>query len=144
MPTLAEQKKNREIWAKALESGEFNQAQARLGNPQHGMCCLGVGCHVLGVDYNPDDAFPPAEFARLVGLPSDEIYVNGQIEGAYEGGRTLVEDNDEHQLTFPEIAKVIRTEPSLWEESDYHQAGMSELDASEAENRKLDELGFTL
>lgn len=143
--TLEEQKRNREVWAKALESGKFKQTKGKLGSPDEGMCCLGVGCFVLGVKYNPDDSFPPVEFAKLVGLPYDEDYVHdNMIEGNFEGGNSLVVLNDEYALPFPHIANVIRTEETLWMESDYHQALMEEAKGIADEMREIDEKGFNI
>jgi len=137
MPTLEQQKRNRDIWAKALESGKFKQIDGELGTARGGMCCLGVGCYVLNVPYTPDDAFPPVEFAQLVGLPYEPDYIGDGIEGTFKGGN-LVECNDTLKLSFPEIAKIIRTEPTLWEESDFHQAGLATAAAAQAELDALD------
>jgi len=139
-----EQKRNRETWAKALDSGKFKQTNGELGTLEAGMCCLGVGCFVLGVKFNYDDSFPPVEFAQLVGLPYDEDYIHeNQIDGVYEGG-SLVTDNDEYKLTFPEIAHVIRNVKSLWVESDYHQSGMLEAKKQAEEMLALDDNGLDI
>lgn len=115
-----EQLKNREIWATALESGKFEQAGGSLGSLSAGMCCLGVGCFVLGIPFDPTDSFPPPEFCKKVGLPHDDgLYA--ELDGTYDGG-SLVNDNDERKLSFPEIAQVIKTNETLWAGSAYQDA----------------------
>jgi hypothetical protein len=108
-------------WAAALESGEFEQGYGSL-NKDGKFCCLGVACEVairegvpVKVDvpyeggachYDRDDALLPASVQAWLGLANND--------GAYEGGRSLIGDNDARELTFKEIAQIIRTEDSLY------------------------------
>lgn len=127
MSTPAEQAMNRLIWSAALRSGQFKQTKEKLGDLEQGMCCLGVGCHVLGVEYNPEDAFPPKEFCDKVGLlvlAEHDVEINGEFDGG-----SLVHLNDVDELSFPEISLVIETNPSLWEDSDFQQARVAAHEA---------------
>lgn len=132
MPATEEQLKNRRIWIAALESGKFKQGTGELGSPEDGLCCLGVGCFVLGLKYDPEASYPTEAFCRKVGLPFDDA-LGIEREGQYCGG-TLVNDNDEKKLSFPEIAKIIATEETLWVESDYQEGILQDALAVERED----------
>jgi hypothetical protein len=101
-------KEARELWAQALESGQYKQGYGRLAPDDQRHCCLGVACELavqakVIPDYDPWDgdlaAYEPVR--EWLGLATDE--------GAYEGGN-LVKDNDTAR-TFTEIAATIRAEP---------------------------------
>lgn len=128
MPKLAEQALNRLIWTAALRSGRFEQTKERLGSLEDGMCCLGVGCHVLGIPFDPSDSFPPEEFCKKVGLGYVEF---AEINGEYDGG-SLVNLNDVEEKTFPEISLIIENTPSLWEGSDFQEGRLAEHEAEQA------------
>ena len=54
-------------WIKALRSGKYRRAQGQLRKGR-GFCCLGVLCHINGIDFNPCDGSLPTEFRKRVGL----------------------------------------------------------------------------
>lgn len=104
-------------WAKALDSGEYSQSYHALRSAD-GFCCLGVLCN-LHAQAHPeiaarqvfDDSYLgsttalPQEVVEWSGMASDEGYINRDF--------CLIDLNDDGQVTFPEIAKVIR---KYWKE----------------------------
>lgn len=139
MEPTNEQLNNRRIWIEALESDKLPQGQGSLGDANVGFCCLGLGCYVLGVKYDPSDSFPPKAFCDKVGLPYDEELLGTDLDAQYVGGN-LVNDNDARLLSFPYIAQIIKTTPSLWKESDFQQARLAEEQAAIDEaNSSFDE-----
>lgn len=38
-------------WVKALRSDRYKQAKGTLRTPNGRMCCLGVLCHIQGIDW---------------------------------------------------------------------------------------------
>lgn len=125
---------NRRIWTAALRSGKFPQTREKLGDPVNGMCCLGVGCYVLGIPFKAEDAFPPKAFVDAVGLG---IVDEAEINGEYDGG-SLVHLNDVDRHPFPIIADVIDNNPSLWVESDFQEARIQAAEEEAAEWDRLD------
>lgn len=108
-------KEARELWAQALESGEYQQGDGQLTRVvdcEELDCCLGVACklaieHGVIAEYDGDDgelsAYRPVQ--EWLGLQG--------AEGEYRHGGSmlsLVADNDSG-VTFPEIAETIRAEP---------------------------------
>lgn len=127
---------NREIWAQALESGQFIQGKHYL-KYQHNngdekdmlrYCCLGVGCEIMGL---PDEkryyidmaiyAFtesgmsvfvsyisPPKSFCDAVGLGPD------QHDEAFDLNVSVMADaNDSGMVSFNQFARVLRGEDIL-------------------------------
>ncbi len=80
----------------------------RLGDTDNGFCCLGYGCHVLGVDFIGSDALS-AELVNLTGLLS--------AGGTFKEGRKfyklsgLADINDMTNAGFKRIARLMRTKP---------------------------------
>lgn len=121
---------NQRQWVKALRSGEFQQAREYLhvierdGQPNVGMCCLGVACilaavpqvkeqggfdgktdeRLLVINYGSSAASAPKEVVDWLGL-RDSL---GRLEGGEPGLATM---NDEHGKTFDEIADFVEANP---------------------------------
>lgn len=99
-------------WAKALESGEYEQGIGQLRTSRNEFCCLGVLCNLHAED-NPDVAKKQkskTKYMTCTGVLPDEVIqwadmcsTLGCIQET-----SLAELNDKSELTFPEIAKVIR------------------------------------
>lgn len=126
------QVRNRRIWTAALRSGKFTQTREKLGDVEGGMCCLGVGCYVLGIPYNPIDAFPPKAFVDAVGLGIVDSVDETDFNGEFAEG-SLVNLNDVEGMSFPEIATVIDNNPSLWAGSDYQEARIAAYEEEKEE-----------
>lgn len=101
-------------WVKALDSGEYKQTEGKLRDGRDNFCCLGVLCNIHAYDhpevaaaqldsweYLGSDTELPEEVMKWAGMQS----MTGQIKGRSE---SLIDFNDCHGLTFPQIAKVIR------------------------------------
>lgn len=108
--TRSEQRTNRRKWTAALRSGEYRQCVAELIDENEAYCCLGVACDLAikeGVletsmeKLRPKVALP-IEVQEWLGLAS--------CTGTYKGG-SLIRANDTLNLTFPEIADIIESEP---------------------------------
>ncbi len=80
----------KQLWIDALRSGDWKQCTGAYSDKHGGFCCLGV----LG---------------KIIGTPlcSDGIAQTGLTDLQ---GVQCVRMNDEHRLTFPEIADVIEKE----------------------------------
>ena len=98
---------NREKWAKALESGEYQQCQYTMFDGK-GHCCLGVAAVVL-LNETPRNGS---------GKPGD--LVNYQLYASVENalglplhlGRSKFTDlNDNEKRSFKEIAEEVRKLP---------------------------------
>lgn len=109
-------------WAKALESGEYAQGTGVLRTEvTNKFCCLGVLCNLHAQD-NPDMAATQTEphiyFEYDTELPDEVVDYSGMrnregkfydfIVKDYPQAHSLIDLNDEEELTFPEIAKIIR------------------------------------
>lgn len=110
---IAEWKRNRKKWVKALRSGEYRQATGRLFDGG-GYCCLGVLCVIAGMepDEGPDDyyfddelAFAPPQAMQFVGLVNKTGSQNDVLQRA-----SLIGQNDSG-ADFGEIADIIESDP---------------------------------
>lgn len=106
---IAEWKRNRKKWVKALRSGEYEQGRLALYS-RDGHCCLGVLCEVAGMKprgragdyfYGTQDTYAPPKAMRFVGL--------ARKDGDF-GGEELTSLNDDGK-SFSEIADIIESEP---------------------------------
>ena len=96
-------------WIETLLKTRMKQGKGELGNSKRGYCCLGVGCKVLGVNYDPDEA-SDKDFSESVGLWDEEgrAYDSEQdkpISAWVLGHEALTALNDDVQFTFNQIAK---------------------------------------
>lgn len=106
----------KEIWATALESGEYQQVQEMMWDGGGGFCCLGVladlcgkavgvPVHARSEVLTQRDAEYPSEFVtRWAGFPEGVGDPKLTIDGTYLDAS---EHNDNH-VPFKKIAKAIR------------------------------------
>ena len=102
-------------WVEALRSRRFEQGKNFL-NLGGKFCCLGVACVLAGVEgveveggkvaYSGFIASLPLSVCEWLGIPLDNVNVNGMMEGVEGGMINLAELNDAG-FTFGEIADVI-------------------------------------
>lgn len=107
-------------WAAALESGDYKQIDGslRIGNS---FCCLGVLCNIhaqkhpeiasLELDkhaYLDAEVDLPNEVADWSGMHSHQGKIQSGVHYKGQKYNCLIELNDIADMTFPEIAKVIR------------------------------------
>jgi hypothetical protein len=98
----------RELWCRALESGEYAQATGRLRDG-FGFCCLGVACE-LAMQQDIIEEYEASD-GTLANYPSVREWLGlADEEGCYESRSTLTDLNDGGK-SFAEIAAVIRSEP---------------------------------
>lgn len=128
---------NAYAWISALVATDLKQGQGMLGNELEGFCCLGLGCHVLKLPYEPDDGESDA-FQELVGLRFFDGLAYFGYPDEDDDGHTpsfnsilkfidelglereniayinLVAFNDSLNMTFKQIAKVLKRFPHLF------------------------------
>ena len=94
-------------WIDGLLVTRHKQGRKRLGNREVGFCCLGYGCHVIGIDYIPTMGFS-RNFAVNVGLSHREGFLIPE-EAARVGAdyTTLADLNDRAGWSFNQIAKLM-------------------------------------
>lgn len=107
---------NQRKWVDALRSGEFKQTTGSLQDGD-AYCCLGVACVVAEREGLPikrrelsqeiiggDMSCQPASISEWLGIREE----NGQHEHDETfSSDTLVDLNDQEEMTFPEIADHI-------------------------------------
>jgi hypothetical protein len=87
-------KRVKELWVKALRSGEYKQGTGHLRDKNNNFCCLGVLCNihaqenpnssmikdsVKGEDfytYGGSSVLPPVAVQKWAGIYNKDIYVN--------------------------------------------------------------------
>lgn len=101
-------------WSKALESGEYKQGTGQLRKGDK-FCALGVLCN-LHAQEHPEIATKERVKSRYLGavteLPLDVMLWAGMIScnGYISSGNSVVGMNDGLEMSFKEIAKVVRKE----------------------------------
>lgn len=107
-------------WAKALESGEYQQTRGELRNTV-GFCCLGVLCNIHAQEH-PEIAAEQTSMYEYLGeeteLPFEVRDWAGMdsISGKFPRGLikevptadSLIDLNDDAEWNFKQVAKVIR------------------------------------
>jgi hypothetical protein len=88
-------------WVKALRSGEFKQARERLASPS-GYCCLGVACQIEGIDFDPDEIWPPSTFSSIHNLERKP-----PNSGTFLTARSFLAHLNDSGKPFSEIADYI-------------------------------------
>lgn len=96
----------REVWASALESGEYSQGRGRL-KPPEGFCCLGVACDLFPGEgeWRPEGP-APAPYSYFL-MPTGEKYSTfmppevAKMLGISENGEYILESLSEE--TFAEV-----------------------------------------
>lgn len=117
-------KKTRE-WLRALESGNFKQTQESLYNKidgkSYGYCCLGVACQLNGFTKAKDDRsgmiVPDNIKLKERFIPNSEVpNTFFEKEFNFKKGTTdaCVDMNDSSRMTFKQIAKKLRSNPSKY------------------------------
>lgn len=121
-------------WVEALESGDYEQTKGKLHRVEPddfegeevpaGYCCLGVLCDLAvkeGVIPPPifnkavgyalymgdPDSLPPL-VQMWAGIERGNPYVDYEYPDGDSGEDTLANLNDEQDMSFPEIAKIVR------------------------------------
>ena len=110
-------KRVKEMWVKALRSGEYEQTQERLCN-KNGYCCLGVLCDLHaketgqawdsypeGYEYVGESGVLPDVVAVWAGL-GDEDWMKEDSNDPKVNGVCLSKRNDDG-MGFAEIADLI-------------------------------------
>ena len=101
-----EQAVNAVTWIKALDTTTEKQGKQQLGDKLIGFCCLGLGCSVLGINYDPEKG-ASKQFKVKVGLRTS-------TGSNVKRDNSLVQLNDTLNFTFKEISKVMRLEPEQY------------------------------
>jgi hypothetical protein len=115
-----EQLELRRKWLEALRSGEFQQGtgalKRKIGSDRFEYCCLGVLCEITGdrdgwqvvmantYSFHRVNGYLAPDIRKAVGLR----YGDGQLPG----GESLVQINDDRQMSFAEIADWIEKNAS--------------------------------
>lgn len=89
-------------WIEALLSGEYKQGKYKLGNPKKGFCCWGLGCYIVGREFQGSDVWDN-EFYNDIGLNHHEA----QITPKFYKHDSLVTVNDETIAGFKRIGKYL-------------------------------------
>ena len=90
-------------WIEALLSGEYKQSKSGvLGNAEMGFCCWGLGCHVVGTEFDYTRLWN-WEFSHDVGFNR----VSGRVHTEYRGEDMLSEINDKTKATFQDIGHML-------------------------------------
>lgn len=125
MKPTARQLQNRIKWVEGLESGKYKQGQNQLRDGDH-YCCLGVACDVLGIPaaratpeydsqiftYEGQTEFLPRSAKVKLGFGSvgrEGISLPHPVDTEFGiTCNTLTELNDIGEMSFEEIAQIIR------------------------------------
>lgn len=94
---IKQQSENAIKWIDDLLVTTAKQGECQLGDENRGFCCLGRGCHVLGIDYDSEKA-SSKKFRDSVGLVHRHGYSHNPDLS------TLIYLNDIEKLTFAQIA----------------------------------------
>jgi hypothetical protein len=90
-------------WIDGLLKTRVKQGIEELGDSSSGYCCLGYGCKVLGLDYDPRGETSKS-FSDSVGLMDE----SGLFEESEIGANDLTQLNDDIGYSFNKIAKFIK------------------------------------
>lgn len=109
-----------EKWCQALESGQYQKGVGKLKDEDGNYCCLGVLCEILELESEPfydeflfhygkesDSEILPSSLARDLSINN----CGGFRECVeYQGLSyiSLTDLNDQSDITFPEMAQIIR------------------------------------
>lgn len=113
--TPEEKAANAIIWIDGLKTTKVKQGIGELGNSKNGYCCLGYGCKLLGINYEPTDG-TDSDFSYRIGLSGEEgNFQNGVIHRLKRKHRpylsqvgSLVELNDDINYSFRRISTFIK------------------------------------
>jgi len=114
MAKVKQQIKNAIIWIDRLKTTKLKQGSRQLGDSKHGYCCLGYGCKILKVPFNPNHGTEPA-FADKVGLDDDGgtftgggLRLNNRRPTFVSSVESLMELNDDAGYSFRKISTFIK------------------------------------
>lgn len=100
--------KNAIRWIEGLQKTRSKQGKGQLGDSKDGRCCLGYGCHLLEIPYNPSDG-ASAGFRKAVGLCSNEGDPNKyRYLGNGDELRSCVHMNDRDKFSFRQISRILQ------------------------------------
>lgn len=104
-------------WIDGLLVTRYKQGEGQLGDKEQGFCCLGYGCHVLGVGYDPTSSFS-GDFAEKVGLHNRTSSFRPAVQvDDFRTCNSLAELNDTGSVSFNKIAKfMINRDFSMFED----------------------------
>lgn len=102
------QARNAIKWANELIHGDREHGVGQLGDKTYGFCCLGVGCDLLGVDYDAGDG-NSKEFSDQVGLLNPFGKFVDKFTFFNESGLAYV--NDQTNAGFKRIGKFLLSHP---------------------------------
>jgi len=102
-------------WIKELLTTNQEQGGRSLGNKTKGFCCLGLGCHILEINYSPNRG-SSEEFQKKVGLLSPY----GEFRNVFDvfDDRSLINLNDRKKYTFKQIGEELIKDPENYFERD--------------------------
>ena len=109
-----------QLWTEALRSGKYEQCRLRLNNSYDGShCCLGVLCEIMiseggnlvkhtntaagTTTYNGEEFGLPETVMKWSGISSK----HGEFTDSEGNYGSLALMNDDHDVSFCEIAKII-------------------------------------
>ncbi len=110
---------NRLLWAKSLQLPENEKAIEKLEDFDNNneRCCLGHGCHYLGIEritndedtvsYDDDNTVAPESFINAVGLCGDIGIIKNKFRYADDIFNSLASLNDHSEITPQEIGVIM-------------------------------------
>jgi hypothetical protein len=107
--TVEEQAKNAVLWINRLATTRVKQGVEELGDSESGYCCLGYGCKILNVPYNPSNV-DSDNLADKIGLISSMGEFDTPLKyDSINEASMLTELNDEAKYSFRRISTVIKS-----------------------------------
>lgn len=117
---------NQELWLQALESDKYEQGKyvlCKLFGDTKKYCCLGVACELFATEKSLFDEFGEMVYVENDSVWSDSAAPSSVVDalGLYDGygsnmsgEESLANLNDDYDMSFKEIAAMIRETPSNW------------------------------
>jgi len=103
MNTVQSQIEKAILWLAGLAVTDLPQGRKKLGNMDTGFCCLGFGCFLLGIPYDPKEGVS-YDLPYFIGMKSNNPNI---YSDQYGGEICIAELNDTEKLSFKEIREVI-------------------------------------
>ena len=101
---------NAQKWVEALRSGGYKQGVGCLYDSHHDKyCCLGVACKVY--EKETGDNLGVGSRSTLIGYPQVKDWLSLRTNCASYINNSLINLNDDDELSFSEIADVIESNP---------------------------------
>lgn len=86
-------------WLEALLIGKYPQGKNNLGDDKIGYCCWGLGCKIVGLEYEPLDGWN-LTLHEKIGFTSS----TGDLVSSLKGFNMLHDAND-NGVSFEDIAR---------------------------------------